>query len=146
MFRGKFARRAQPHDTSDIFRAGPQTFFLMPPDDERCDFSSCCARKGRPRLGGMEFMTRKRQHVDGDFLAINGYFPYGLYRVGMEEGPLRLDLFGELFDGKKNAGFVVRPHERNESVSVEKDPVKRFGVKHSLVINADFGKRHAVFF
>ena len=104
---------AEGDDPEQVFRAAAAAALLMTEqlrlqaqalaDDQRADAGGC-----------MQFVAGERQQVDGNSPYIDRQLAGRLHGVGVQQDvPLARQLC-DLGDRKQHAGFIVRPHQRDE--------------------------------
>ena len=88
----------------------------MAAEHERLELRTAAQIEDADALGGVELVSRDREHVHGNLLDVDRNLARDLDGVRMHRGAVFLGDFGDLLDGEDDARLVVRPHHGDEGV------------------------------
>ena len=111
---------AQGDDGGYILGTSPAPFFLMAANHIRGKPGAPANIEHTDPFGGMKFVAGKRQHVHAGITDIDRKLAGGLHGIGVKQNAPVLDLPGNFFHRKYDAGFIIGPHQADDgSIVVE---------------------------
>ena len=138
--RASSAAFPRPTIDGDVVGPGPPAAFLRATDEQRLEARLAIDVKRADAFRSMQFVPGEGKKMNRQFRQIDRHFPDRLDRIGVKKNAFAATKRGDFLEWKNHAGFVVRPHHRDDRGVRPDGAFHLFQIEMTLFVDRDDGR------